>query len=217
MKKVIVFSVILLVTLTAFGQYEYSGIRFEQPKHLTQFTYLAKDPVVIKNRLNNVVKFFYTDSISSRLKKEAYAFVANDKLYTISYGDKKRITNLINRNNNTYTESTEWDVFLMCWNGTAWEKATREKIQTDTHTFDNSIDAWLTESYYSVQVGNPFKEPVSDFVQKLDNGDVIVYLVCMTYNSNDIYSKYYYKKITLIPNSDGTYRFTWDGVKTPID
>jgi hypothetical protein len=217
MKKLIVLSVILLVTLTTFGQYEYSGMRFEQPKHLTQFTYLAKDPTVIKNRLNNVVKFFYTDSISINLRKEAYAFVANDKLYTISYGDKKRITNLVNPNNNTYTESIEWDVFLMCWNGTSWEKATREKIQTDVHKYDKNIDAWLTESYYSVRISNPFNNPVSEFIQKSTNGDVIVYLVCMTYNSNDIYSKYYYKKITFIPNTDGTYRFTWDGIKIPIN
>jgi len=191
MKKLITLSVILLLTVSLFGQTQgVFGLIFDEP----EYQYFER-----MDAEGDVVPFIDgTTPAYNQLSKNYYHFIKDDKLYMLSYADT------INRSE-LRGKYYERPLYLFCWDNGVWSKAS-DVIQVDKRFENGGIDGYLPMH------GGHFGGRVD--VMK---GNTILITLATHYIPTEpshelgVYSSTVsLKSFVLFPNGDGTYSVIHD-------
>lgn len=199
MKKLIGILVMLLFTITIFSQS--SGAWGEIYKKIPQY-----------QRLTNLVggdkitAYLNGDrSTYKNFEMNKYAFTNDGKYYILSY-DTTNIDYSQYRLN--WNERKERGLYLMCWDGNSWSRATSEPVLIDyIERKGNSPKGIMC---HDMCFHSYHKKKMNGSVEKQNNGTITMTIIRQTltdYQENHI-SEYYYVNVILSPTKNGKYFVT---------
>ena len=219
MKKLIVLPIGLLIASNIFGQTSgvFRIVDDKYPQHIiitNSFKDVESIDAITDYANGKPIKLY------SMFSNRTYHFIEKNKIYMISY-DTIRTTLVdcgLHGGIREMHDDIERDVHLFRWNGDGtWSIVTDKPIQTDY--FIRKGDTWILENYYPMHYANiaDTKPEYGAKVEKLNNGEIKITLVCSKNVNFAAHSDFYQKIIILRPNGNGTYHPTWDGIKIPVN